>query len=142
MTRPEQPEFGLATRGLIAFHAKVRTGERDMHSGYYGGAALNAIHALTQALSTLYAKNGLLPDQLRVGRAALSESEVESLKKLPSGAEVLLEGGSAFGLARSFAAASSSDVGSGADSERRRRRSIMVWRWGCAGRVRGARSRG
>jgi acetylornithine deacetylase/succinyl-diaminopimelate desuccinylase-like protein len=93
MTRAEQPEFGLATRGLIAFHAKVRTGERDMHSGYYGGAALNAIHALTLGLSALYAKDGLLPDQLRVGRAALSDSEVQSLKKLPSGAEVLLEAG-------------------------------------------------
>jgi acetylornithine deacetylase/succinyl-diaminopimelate desuccinylase-like protein len=93
MTRPEQPEFGLATRGLIAFHAKVRTGERDMHSGYYGGAALNAIHALTQALSALYAKDGLLPDQLRIGRAPLTDAEVQSLKKLPSGAELLLEAG-------------------------------------------------
>src|SRR3954467_9622737 len=46
MTRAEQPEFGLATRGLVAFHLKVKTGERDMHSGYYGGAAPNAIHAL------------------------------------------------------------------------------------------------
>jgi acetylornithine deacetylase/succinyl-diaminopimelate desuccinylase-like protein len=93
MTRPEQPEFGLATRGLIAFHAKVRTGERDMHSGYYGGAALNAIHALTLALSALYAKDGLLPDQLRIGRAPLTEAEVQSLKKLPGGAELLLEAG-------------------------------------------------
>jgi acetylornithine deacetylase/succinyl-diaminopimelate desuccinylase-like protein len=93
MTRPEQPEFGLATRGLVAFHAKVRTGERDMHSGYYGGAALNAIHALTQGLSALYAKGGLLPDELRVGRTALTDVEVASLKKLPSGAEVLLEAG-------------------------------------------------
>jgi acetylornithine deacetylase/succinyl-diaminopimelate desuccinylase-like protein len=93
MTRPEQPEFGLATRGLIAFHAKVRTGERDMHSGYYGGAALNAIHALTQALSALYAKDGLLPDRLRIGRAPLTDAEVQSLKKLPSGAQLLLEAG-------------------------------------------------
>jgi acetylornithine deacetylase/succinyl-diaminopimelate desuccinylase-like protein len=31
MTRPEQPEFALATRGLVGFHGKVRTGERDMH---------------------------------------------------------------------------------------------------------------
>jgi acetylornithine deacetylase/succinyl-diaminopimelate desuccinylase-like protein len=93
MTRPEQPEFGLATRGLVAFHAKVRTGERDMHSGYYGGAALNAIHALTQALTALYAKDGLLPDQLRVGRAPLTDAEVQSLKKLPSGMELLLEAG-------------------------------------------------
>ena len=93
MTRPEQPEFGVATRGLVAFHTKVRTGERDLHSGYYGGAALNAIHALMQGLSALYAKDGLLPPQLRVGREALTEAEVASLKKLPSGAEMLLDAG-------------------------------------------------
>jgi acetylornithine deacetylase/succinyl-diaminopimelate desuccinylase-like protein len=92
-TRAEVPEFGLATRGLVAFHATVRTGERDMHSGYYGGAALNAIHALTQGLSALYAKDGLLPPQLRVGRQPLTQAEVDSLKQLPSGAQVLLEAG-------------------------------------------------
>jgi len=93
MTRPEQPEFALATRGLVGYHVKVRTGERDMHSGYYGGAALNAIHVLLQGLSALVARNGLLPDQLRVGRTALSEVEVTSLDKLPSGAQILDEAG-------------------------------------------------
>ena len=93
MTRPEQPEFGLATRGLVGFHVTVRTGERDMHSGYYGGAALNAIHALIQGLSALLARDGLLPDQLRVGRAALSQVEVDSLKRLPPGWEILDEAG-------------------------------------------------
>jgi acetylornithine deacetylase/succinyl-diaminopimelate desuccinylase-like protein len=93
MTRPEQPEFALATRGLVGYHVKVRTGERDMHSGYYGGAALNAIHALIEGLSALFARDGLLPDPLRVGRTPLSAVEVESLKRLPSGAEVLLEAG-------------------------------------------------
>jgi acetylornithine deacetylase/succinyl-diaminopimelate desuccinylase-like protein len=93
MTRPEQPEFAIATRGLVGFRIKVRTGERDMHSGYYGGAALNAIHALMQALSAVTARNGLLPDELRVGRTPLSDVEVESLKKLPSGREILHEAG-------------------------------------------------
>jgi len=93
MTRAEQPEFGLATRGLVAFHVKIRTGERDMHSGYYGGAALNAIHVLMQGLSALVAPDGLLPDQLRIGREPLSELEVQSLKRLPSGSEVLLDAG-------------------------------------------------
>src|SRR5207302_736330 len=91
MTRPEQPEFALATRGLVGFHVQVRTGERDMHSGYYGGAALNAIHVLVQGLSALIARNGLLPDQLRVGRTALTDVEVASLQKLPSGAQILDE---------------------------------------------------
>jgi len=93
MTRPEQPEFALATRGLVGYHVNVRTGERDMHSGYYGGAALNAIHVLIQGLSALLARDGLLPDQLRVGRTALSEIEVASLDKLPSGAQILAEAG-------------------------------------------------
>src|SRR5436305_3837348 len=91
MTRPEQAEFALATRGLVGFHVNVRTGERDMHSGYYGGAALNAIHVLLQGLSALLARDGLLPDQLRVGRTALSDVEVASLQKLPTGAEILDE---------------------------------------------------
>jgi acetylornithine deacetylase/succinyl-diaminopimelate desuccinylase-like protein len=93
MTRPEQPEFALATRGLVGFHVKVRTGERDMHSGYYGGAALNAIHALMQGLSALLARDGLLPDRLRIGRAPLSQVEVDSLKRLPSGWEILDDAG-------------------------------------------------
>ena len=93
MTRPEQPEFALATRGLVGYHVNVRTGERDMHSGYYGGAALSAIHVLIQGLSALLARDGLLPDQLRVGRTALSEIEVASLDKLPSGAQILAEAG-------------------------------------------------
>jgi acetylornithine deacetylase/succinyl-diaminopimelate desuccinylase-like protein len=94
MTRAEQPEFGLATRGLVAFHLKIKTGERDMHSGYYGGAALNAIHVLMEGLSAVTARsNGLLPDQLRVGREALTQVEVDSLKSLPKGWEILDEAG-------------------------------------------------
>ncbi|MGZ4393498.1 MAG: M20/M25/M40 family metallo-hydrolase [Gaiellaceae bacterium] len=93
MTRAEQPEFGLATRGVVAFQLKVRTGERDMHSGYYGGAALNAIHVLMQGLSAVTARDGLLPDALRVGRTALSQPEVDSLEKLPKGWEMLDDAG-------------------------------------------------
>jgi acetylornithine deacetylase/succinyl-diaminopimelate desuccinylase-like protein len=93
MTRPEQPEFGLATRGLVGVHVTVRTGERDMHSGYYGGAALNAIHVLLRGLDALLARDGLLPDHLRIGRTALSDVEVASLDKLPSGAQILDEAG-------------------------------------------------
>jgi acetylornithine deacetylase/succinyl-diaminopimelate desuccinylase-like protein len=93
MTRPEQPEFALATRGLVGFAVVVRTGERDMHSGYYGGAALNAIHVLLQGLSALLARDGLLADDLRVGRTALTDVEAESLEHLPSGSEILREAG-------------------------------------------------
>ena len=93
MTRPEQPEFGIATRGLVGFKMKVRTGERDLHSGYYGGAALNAIHVLAQGLSAVVARKGLLPDQLRIGREPLTQLEVDSLKGLPAGWEILDDAG-------------------------------------------------
>ena len=93
MTRPEQPEFGLATRGLVGFHVTVRTGERDMHSGYYGGAALNAIHVLMHGLDALVARDGLLADELRVGRTPLADIEKQSLGHLPSGAQILSDAG-------------------------------------------------
>src|SRR6059058_64888 len=61
MLRQDLPAFDLATRGLIAFDVKVKTGERDLHSGMYGGAALNAIHVLMRVLSAVTAgPNGLL----------------------------------------------------------------------------------
>ena len=45
MIRRDVPAFNLATRGMAYFHVTLRTGERDLHSGVYGGAALNAAHA-------------------------------------------------------------------------------------------------
>ena len=39
------PAFNIGTRGLCYFHVELRTGERDLHSGVYGGAALNAMEA-------------------------------------------------------------------------------------------------
>ena len=44
------PAFYVATRGIVYMHLRVRAGERDLHSGMYGGAALNAMHALAQTL--------------------------------------------------------------------------------------------
>ena len=71
MMRMDVPAFSLATRGLIAFDVKVQTGERDLHSGMYGGAALNAIHVLMRCFDAVTAgANGLLPEPLRQGIAA------------------------------------------------------------------------
>jgi len=95
ITRPEQPEFCLATRGLAGFHVRVRTGARDLHSGIYGGSALNAIHALMQILSALVAKDGLLADELRQGRAQLAGDEQHAAEVLPSGDVLLEEAGAA-----------------------------------------------
>ncbi len=82
--------FGLATRGLIAFDVKVKTGERDLHSGMYGGAALNAIHVLIRVFDAVLAgANGLLPEPLRQGIAAPTAEELKSWEALPSGEDEL-----------------------------------------------------
>jgi len=90
MLRKDVPVFDLATRGLIAFELEVRTGERDLHSGMYGGAALNAIHALMQSLSAVLAgPNGLLPEPLRQGIAPPTVEELAQWAALPPGSEEL-----------------------------------------------------
>ena len=94
MLRPGAPVFHIATRGLVYFHVSVRTGERDLHSGVFGGAALNATHALMQTLrGVLSDEQGRAPEELRAGAAPVSEEEVEAWKSLAPGAELLAAGG-------------------------------------------------
>jgi acetylornithine deacetylase/succinyl-diaminopimelate desuccinylase-like protein len=84
------PVFNLGTRGTAYFHLTVRTGRRDLHSGVYGGAALNALHALVQSLAAvLPGEDGRLPEPLRAGTVPPSPSELESWAALPPGSEVL-----------------------------------------------------
>ena len=89
MLRQDVPIFDLATRGLVAFDVRVRTGERDLHSGMYGGAALNAIHALMHALSAVLARDGRLPEPLRAGIAAPTDEELAAWRALPPGGDEL-----------------------------------------------------
>src|SRR4051812_4056981 len=90
MVRIDVPAFGLGTRGLVGFDVKVTTGERDLHSGMYGGAALNAVHVLMRSLGAVTAgPNGLLPETLRQGIVPPTPEELENWKALPSGADEL-----------------------------------------------------
>jgi acetylornithine deacetylase/succinyl-diaminopimelate desuccinylase-like protein len=87
------PAFNVATRGLAYFHVTLRTGERDLHSGVYGGAALNAAHALVHTLAAVLAVDGRLVEPLRRGRLSPSEAELASWHALPAGADELAERG-------------------------------------------------
>jgi acetylornithine deacetylase/succinyl-diaminopimelate desuccinylase-like protein len=94
MLRRGEPVFYVATRGLVYFHVTVRTGERDLHSGVFGGAAHNANHALIQTLrGVLPGENGLLPDELRAGASPPTEEELAAWKELAPGSDLLAEGG-------------------------------------------------
>ena len=89
MLRRDVPLFNLSTRGLVYFHVRVRTGDRDLHSGVYGGAALNAMHALVTTLQGVLPKNGRLAEPLRAGIAAPTEEELIGWSELTPGAEEL-----------------------------------------------------
>jgi acetylornithine deacetylase/succinyl-diaminopimelate desuccinylase-like protein len=93
MQRPGVPELNVAMRGLCYLHVEVRTGERDLHSGMYGGAALNAMHALMQALQAVLPRDGRLPEPLRAGVIAPTAEELAGWDELPPGTEVLTEQG-------------------------------------------------
>jgi acetylornithine deacetylase/succinyl-diaminopimelate desuccinylase-like protein len=93
MERRDLPAISVATRGLAAFNIRVKTGERDLHSGMYGNAALNAIHALTQTLAGILPRNGRVPEALRVGIVAATDEERAGWSKQPEGADVLREAG-------------------------------------------------
>jgi acetylornithine deacetylase/succinyl-diaminopimelate desuccinylase-like protein len=87
--RPGLPAFCIATRGLVALEIAVRTAERDLHSGLYGGAALNAVHVLVDALAALFPRDGRLPEPLRQGIVPPTEEELAGWKELPPGADEL-----------------------------------------------------
>jgi acetylornithine deacetylase/succinyl-diaminopimelate desuccinylase-like protein len=88
------PALHLAVRGVVMAHLRVRTAERDLHSGVYGGVALNAAHALHQMLAhVLPGPDGRLRDELRAGLLAPSPEELASWKALPGGPGALADAG-------------------------------------------------
>lgn len=85
MAAPDIPVFYVGTRGLVYFHVRVRTGEKDLHSGVFGGAALNAVHVLVGLLAGVIGT----PEPLRAGAIPPTGAELESWRQFPSGAEAL-----------------------------------------------------
>jgi acetylornithine deacetylase/succinyl-diaminopimelate desuccinylase-like protein len=89
MLDDETPVLGIGTRGTLYLHVEVRTGERDLHSGAYGGAALNALHVLVASLARVLPQDGRLPDVLQVGVVPPDASELAGWEQLPHGGEQL-----------------------------------------------------
>jgi acetylornithine deacetylase/succinyl-diaminopimelate desuccinylase-like protein len=91
MTTRGVPEFAVATRGLVYLHVVLRTGGHDLHSGLFGSAALNATHALMEALSAVRAREGRLPEPLRAGIAPPTDEERAAWEELVPGAQMLAD---------------------------------------------------
>ena len=89
---PGWPAVYTALRGLCYAEISVRTLERDLHSGTYGGVAPNAIETLVRILSELKTESG----EIRIPKLYDSvepptETELQTWKKLPFDREAFLK---------------------------------------------------
>jgi acetylornithine deacetylase/succinyl-diaminopimelate desuccinylase-like protein len=93
MIRRGLPAFNIATRGIAYFHVTMRTGERDLHSGIFGGAAMNAANSLIRTLAAALATDGRLAEPLRQGIIPPTPEELASWEQLPPGSGELADQG-------------------------------------------------
>lgn len=54
----DQPELSIAYKGLCSLQIDVKGAYRDLHSGMYGGAVQNPIHALSYMLASMRSPDG------------------------------------------------------------------------------------
>ena len=95
MIAEDLPAFNVAMRGLVYLHLTLTSGKTDLHSGMYGGAAMNAAAALIRTLDALTARDGKLAEPLRAGIIEPTPEELEGWALLPHGAdELALQGAS------------------------------------------------
>jgi acetylornithine deacetylase/succinyl-diaminopimelate desuccinylase-like protein len=133
MIDESRPALDIAVRGVVMASVRVRTAERDLHSGVYGGAAMNAGHVLMQMLARILpGPDGRVRDELRAGLLRPSPEEIASWTELPAGADVLATAGAheiAPGAADAFYARTwadtSLDVNGIESGDARQRRTII-----------------
>ncbi len=80
----EQPAMALGTRGVTSVFVDVQGPDHDVHSGTYGGAIANPIHALVQILNSLHDEDGRVSvkgfyDDVR----SLTKEERAQLARIP-----------------------------------------------------------
>jgi acetylornithine deacetylase/succinyl-diaminopimelate desuccinylase-like protein len=95
MIRENLPAFNIAMRGMVYLHLTLTTGKGDLHSGMYGGAAMNAAAAMIRTLEALLATDGRIAEPLRAGIIEPTHEELIGWAELPHGAdELALQGAS------------------------------------------------
>ena len=94
MVDERTPGVTSASRGLAQAGIEVRVAERDLHSGFYGGAVPNAAHVLLRMLDTVASDaDGRVRLELSAGVVAPTAAEAESWKALPDGSHAIAEVG-------------------------------------------------
>lgn len=94
MADPATPAITVGLRGMVQMHLTVRTAERNLHSGLFGGSVLNSLHVLMNLLArVLPGPDGRLREELRAGVRPPARAELESWRRLTAGEQVLAEVG-------------------------------------------------
>ena len=87
-----EPGLWLSLRGLCALQIDVTGPARDVHSGTYGGAIHNPIHALVRILDSMRSADGaVLVDGFFEGVPELSAADRAELQRIPFDEQVFLD---------------------------------------------------
>lgn len=97
----ETPAISAGLRGLVGEEVVIKAASRDLHSGYYGGAAANPIHILSRILAGLHDDEGRVtlpgfydgveetPEEIKAMWGSLGRSDADFLGEIglsiPSG---------------------------------------------------------
>jgi len=88
----DQPELLIGLRGLCALQIDVRGAHSDLHSGLYGGAVANPIHALTEILASMRSPDGaIVVDGFLDDVRDLSDEERQRIAQIPDDDTALMK---------------------------------------------------
>jgi acetylornithine deacetylase/succinyl-diaminopimelate desuccinylase-like protein len=80
----DQPELAVGLRGLTAIQINVTGPNRDVHSGMYGGAIQNPIHALVRLLDSMRSPEGqILVEGFYDDVRGLTDEERKQIARIP-----------------------------------------------------------
>ena len=84
MWRSDEPSVTIASRGVAGLEFSVKGASRSLHSGRYGGAIANALHAMAELVAGLHGSDGRVAvtgfyDDV----AELPEDERREIRELP-----------------------------------------------------------
>jgi acetylornithine deacetylase/succinyl-diaminopimelate desuccinylase-like protein len=80
----DQPGLFVGFKGLSAVQIDVIGANRDLHSGVFGGAVQNPIHALAEILETMHDRDGrIIVDGFHDAVVPLSEEDRRQISEVP-----------------------------------------------------------
>ncbi|MBO8140893.1 MAG: dipeptidase [Firmicutes bacterium] len=91
--KPQKPGITVGSRGLCAMQIDVRGAKGDLHSGGYGGAIQNPIHALAAIIASMRSPDGkILVKGFYDGVRELTGEERVDIARVPFDERAFLDG--------------------------------------------------